>query len=533
MDINWSAYQQDVFDFVANGKGSAIVEAVAGSGKSTTILEAAARIPTSQNVLMLAFNKSAAGELKAKCAKRGLTNVEAKTFHGLGYGPVRKYIANKGLPVCEPNGQKVSDIIAMMADWGVDVDRADKQRKRFADDPCFKRLRDNGHTFPGHFVQMAGGAVAQLVSLAKQNAVGELPQFPEERQTWRNMIDHHDIVAEDDMITEDDLIDAARKVFAISFKAFEAFGMFDFDDMIYLVIRLRLRLWQYAWVFVDEAQDTNPVRRFLARAALRPYGRLIAVGDPHQAIYGFTGASNDALALVAEEFGARTLPLTVSYRCPKAVVTAAREFVSHIESAPNAAEGVVDLREDPPTPAELLVTDAVLCRKNAPLVKLAYQMISEGRPCKILGRDIGQGLVKFIDKLGGKTIEQLNERLQKWANRERKKLTDAGREHKLEQVQDKLDCVTTVIDSLPESRRTVARLRETFENMFSDESAHATTFSTVHKAKGMEWPRVFIIGREDMPSKMARQEWQMDQEINLIYVAYTRAQEALIICNKS
>jgi len=70
-------------------------------------------------------------------------------------------------------------------------------------------------------------------------------------------------------------------------------GMLDFDDQLYLPLLWKLRLFQNDFVFIDEAQDTNPVRRALAKLALRPGGRLIAVGDPRQAIYGFTGASHE------------------------------------------------------------------------------------------------------------------------------------------------------------------------------------------------------------------------------------------------
>ena len=55
------------------------------------------------------------------------------------------------------------------------------------------------------------------------------------------------------------------------------------------------------------------------------------------------------------------------------------------------------------------------------------------------------------------------------------------------------------------------------------------TLSTCHKAKGREWQRVAILEPELMPSKWARQDWQYQQEQNLIYVAYTRTQSELFI----
>ena len=55
------------------------------------------------------------------------------------------------------------------------------------------------------------------------------------------------------------------------------------------------------------------------------------------------------------------------------------------------------------------------------------------------------------------------------------------------------------------------------------------TLSTVHKAKGREWDRVYLYGRNRyMPSHYAKQAWEMQQENNLIYVAITRAKNELV-----
>src|SRR5277367_729756 len=91
-------------------------------------------------------------------------------------------------------------------------------------------------------------------------------------------------------------------------------GRLDFDDQLYLVCLWKLRLWQNNVVVVDEAQDTNRVRRAMLHLMLGAGGRLYAVGDESQSIMGFTGASVDAMAQIEREFNCRRLPLTVSYR---------------------------------------------------------------------------------------------------------------------------------------------------------------------------------------------------------------------------
>lgn len=100
MTRTWSTYQTAVFDFVSNGTGNAIVEAVAGSGKSTTIKEAFKRVKGS--AIFLAFNKAIADELK----KAG---VNARTFHSLTFTPVmqsrnqRQPEMNKLRKLCDEN----------------------------------------------------------------------------------------------------------------------------------------------------------------------------------------------------------------------------------------------------------------------------------------------------------------------------------------------------------------------------------------------------------------------------------------------
>jgi superfamily I DNA/RNA helicase len=57
-----------------------------------------------------------------------------------------------------------------------------------------------------------------------------------------------------------------------------------------------------------------------------PYGRLIAVGDPSQAIYGFRGADATAMTDMQREFNMTVLPLSVSYRCSQSVVKEAQKY---------------------------------------------------------------------------------------------------------------------------------------------------------------------------------------------------------------
>jgi DNA helicase II / ATP-dependent DNA helicase PcrA len=492
-----SAYQQRFFDWVETGRGSAVLVAVAGSGKTTSVIEAQRRIPEGKAVLLLAFNAIIAAELNERLATlrkdtgRAFAGWRASTFHSLGLGAVRKFLSN--IQLGKPDGGKMRNLLREF------LDEAD--------------------------LDAYGDFVSDLVSKAKGEGIGALtPDLP---GAWFELIRHHDLTLTVENSTEERAVEIARQALNRSEMASRR-GIIDFDDMLYLPIKWKLRLFQQDWVFVDEAQDTNPVRRALAKLALRPGGRLVAVGDPKQAIYGFTGASHDAIDLIKREFNAVELPLTVSYRCARKVVQAAQEIVPYLEAAPNAIEGTVDRGMPLPEALKHLGShDAILCRQTAPLIKCAYELIAKGVGCHVLGREIGAGLVNLVKKMRAKGLPQLEEKLIAFREREVARFTARGEEGKAEGVADRVECVFTVIGHLAEPDRSIPKLIERISTMFSDANG-VLVLSTVHKAKGREWERVAILRPDLMPSKWARQDWQMEQEKNLIYVAITRTKRHLM-----
>src|SRR5262249_47785764 len=94
----------------------------------------------------------------------------------------------------------------------------------------------------------------------------------------------------------------------------------DFDDMIWLPVVLRLSVWTYDRVFVDETQDLNAAQLELALRACRAKGRILAIGDDKQAIYRFRGADSNAVERIIRRLSAKVLPLSVTYRCAQRIV---------------------------------------------------------------------------------------------------------------------------------------------------------------------------------------------------------------------
>lgn len=472
----FSVLQENIFTFAAEGTGNALIEAVAGSGKTTTICEAVKRVLGTH--VFLAFNKSIATELQ----RRGLN---ARTFHSLCYSPVLRARGAR-----EVNANKLRQLI--------DANMGDED------------------------AMMYGSFCVRLVGLARQAGVHCLVK--DEDSVWCDLAELHDLEPESDRADFARGTELARKLLETSNESPEC----DFDDLLYFAVLDGISLPKFDNVFVDEAQDTNAIQRALLRKIMKPTSRMFAVGDPAQAIYGFRGADSNSLDLLAEEFGCQRFPLSITYRCGSAIVEFAQQWVAHIESAPNAHVGSVEKIGGKWEASRFVAADLIVCRTTKPLIKMAYGLLRAGVPANIRGRDIGEGLEKLVGKMRAKGIDALVAKLTEYTRREVEMALAKKQESKAESIQDKTDCVLFLIDALDELDRTIPALVRSIRALFEDKAA-AVILSTIHKAKGLEADRVYWLNSSQCPSKWARQEWQKKQELNLCYVAATRAKHELIL----
>lgn len=496
MTFNPSPYQQSFFDWVSNERGNAVLKAVAGSGKTTTIVHATKLMHDS--IFIGAYNKKMADEISERVA--GMPNVKASTFHSAGFGALMFAFKKQGFAL-KLDERKVSNIV----------------EKMISNEQLFHLGR-------------ARGTIAKIVSMAKNRGFGVrgLPSI-DDREAWLNMVSQFDL--DSDLPEEYDLgdiLDVCREVLV---RSNMDLNVIDYDDMVYLPLQRNLKLRQYNWVLIDEAQDTNPTRREMAARMLMPvYGRLVAVGDDHQAIFGFTGADNDALQQIIDRFNCKSLPLSVTYRCPKKVVEHARQWVSHIEAHDSAPEGEVNEIEFEELIGLVSQKDAIICRYNKYLVALAFKLIRAGIPAKIEGRAIGEGLIRLCDKWKVRSLTALFDKLEAYKTREVEKALAQKKEDKADRLIDQIETMFVLIDRAEEQKLDVVGLKDMIRQMFADEvtSKGILTLCSCHRSKGMEWDRVFLLGRKEfMPSRMAKQAWQLEQEVNLMYVSVTRAKKVL------
>lgn len=488
-----SIYQKAIYNFVSDQSGSLVVSAGAGSGKTTTIVECANRIVAGPNaglrVAFVAFNRNIAEELKRRLPPQ----VVACTLNSMGF----------------------KALCSVQRNWKLDG------RKNVI------ITREN---MTSEAQKVYGEGVRKLIGLAKAHGIlpagmGGAALTLDTEQNWADLMTKYDIEFE---AGAEPLkgIEMAREALKVSIHMAEERKIVDFDDQLYLPIIWNAPFAQYDVIFADESQDINAIQRAMLKKSLRPGGRLIAVGDRSQAIYGFRGADTESMDNIKKEFAAQELPLTISYRCAKAICAEASRHGT-IEAAESAEVGTVDDWKSANANGEGFESgSAVLCRNNAPLVGLAFALMAQGKPVKMLGRDFGEGLIRMIDKTKAKSMDQLESGLDKIESDQIPYLMAKGKEDAAGRLGDQIESLRMFISNLPKEDRSIEGLKRYITNLFNDDGG-LITLSSVHKSKGLEWDHVYILDAHLMPSRYARQDWQKQQETNIQYVALTRARKHL------
>ncbi len=462
----WSSYQKDIFTDIANGTGNTQVDALAGTGKTSTIVEGFYHVPNGKSSLMCAFNKSIQAELET----RAPNGVEVKTLHSLGYAACRKAFPKLGAP----DKNKLDGYI-----------KAEK-----GDDRETFELR---------------ASLEKAISLSK----GYLASTPKEID---EVMDRHEI----------DICNESRESFITSvIKIMDATKKdthrVDFDDMIWMPNVLGLNLNKYGMVFIDEAQDLNLAQINLALNSVSSNGRIISVGDEHQAIYGFRGADSNAINNIVSRLNSKRMPLSVTYRCAKSIVEMAKTLVPEIEYAPNAEEGKVDYCSFQQMEDNVKPGDFILSRVNAPLIKWCLILLKAGIPANVQGRDMGKNLLSLIKKSAAHSVDGFLSWLNDYESMEVERMNNAKRDSSV--ISDKVDCLRT----LCEGTRSLDDVKVNIDRLFKDgDDKSRVILSSTHKAKGLERERVFMLNDTYKPGKSV-------EETNLAYVAYTRAKQELYL----
>jgi len=490
----WSPLQIPIFEEFKNGLRNFAVEARAGTGK-TTVIQHGISLAPEQKKVYLAFNKKNVLEAKEKISDE---NCQIMSLNGLGYRFVRSNW-KMAKPDDAVEGERIYASVA-----------ATKETQKFAknDTPI--------------------ACIKQIVSFAKNTKpFGKLEDIVD-MATARNF--------RPEQRFEEKGWDVALCC-QVAIKAMEAarnrdrLNRISFDDQIWLPLVMS---WARPWfdlVVVDECQDMNYSQLLLAQRSCKPKGRIVVVGDIRQCIYSFRGADVGGMERLKRELNAATFPLTVTYRCPQTVVDLAKilvpDYVAH-ETAP--AGSVREIAEER-LAFDAIPGDAVLSRTNAPLMKGCLAMIRRNVPAYIEGRDVGATLLSIHDKMGGRDCQSYLEALDSWGAEKIGRLVgDPDSDQFKNSLQTVEDQVAT-LSALAEDAKQVSDIRNRLTTIFqdSDKAAYkAVVFSTVHKAKGLEWGRVFLL-RDTF--KSCSWDAKVTENNNIAYVAITRAKNSLVWVN--
>jgi DNA helicase-2/ATP-dependent DNA helicase PcrA len=470
--------QQEAFwAELLDGSGHVLLEARAGTGKSTSCREAMWRLLEAFGSLAIrycCFNKAIADDFRPKCP----AGVEVGTMHSFGLRALGR------------TGQI-----------------------RIEKDRTYLILDSLGLKEP----RWLRKAVATLVSLAKNHALrpGQGDLF----EQLDDLVLHYAIECYG---RDSQVVDLAVDVLDRCVASTDAI---DFDDMLWLPVLLGVQFPSQDFLFIDECQDLNPVQHALAER-MAGGGRTVIVGDPFQAVYGFRGADTDSIPNLRDQLGAKTLPLTVTFRCPKSHVALARELVPDFEAAAEAPEGELatgkldDLASAGPG-------DLVLCRANAPLVSACLDAIRNRRRAVMRGRAFGDQLAAVLRRIDAPTILELITGIQRWKARELAKYESRdGCEDLVEQVSDKADALEAIADTCDSPAEVPGVIQELFDDRA--DAATRITFSSVHRAKGSEARRVLFLDKPYCDRKPPA-AWEADQRRNLRYVALTRSLQSLTL----
>lgn len=480
--MQFSKHQIAIFDSITNTNKHICVQATAGAGKTTTILESLKLVPRFKKSIFLSFSNGIVTELKEKVPQ----GVKASTLHSLGCGYIMRTYRNvsidenkyfkRALTTFYPNSE-------------------DRNKEAFKD--CY-RIQDISN-----FLRMT--------------------LTPLNLKDGQDMCEYYGLDYNLELLQRAiDLIQDDRILKSI-----------DFTDMLYLPVTDKgINIDKYDYVFLDEAQDLNNCQKIFVESLLRVgTGRLIAVGDSYQSIYSFAGSSIDSFEKLQQRDNTLTLTLPVSYRCSRKIVEKAKEVCEIIEPSEFAKEG--EVRGG--LVSEIKEGDLVICRNTRPLVSLYFRLLEEEVKATIVGKDIEKGLLQLANRCKSYSREiflnNLNKELQNLAIELRELGVRQITEHpRYLSLLEKIQVLTLIQRKCSKPELIVEKIKQIFH-----EDKRAAKLMTLHRAKGLENERVFIIMKYNneklLPSKHAVQEWELTQERNLAFVGYTRAKNELILVN--
>ncbi len=555
-----------------------LVVAGAGSGKTRVLTRRIARrvldgSAAPAHVLALTFTRKAAGELRARVRALGLAEpVTAGTFHGIALAELRRLAAERGELAPRVLGSRTGLLERVLG-----TERAGR------------RIRAPGGGSRGGARPAPGSS---LLAGAPGSPDREVLAFVSGEIDWAKarLVGPSGYPAAAAAAGRGRLLEPERtaEIYAAYEQARRRAGWYDFDDLLSGLATAIERdpevaateRWRFRHFFVDELQDANPSQLRLLEAWLGGRRDLCAVGDPRQAVYGWNGAVVGVVADFEQRFpGGTVLRLDTNHRSTPQVVAVASAVLGHpggarrlalggddtcagstvpggitaqVASSPEAADGPVPTVSAWPSDDEEVAAVvagaararrldrgwsavAVLARTNAQLAPFEQAFAACGVPVAsgpatgfLAHPAVRAAIASSGDPSSPRCFVALLDDLEMDLRAGGLQAEDGGAEAA---VADFLDVAREYLrdDPRPSVSGFSSWVRAQLRTDAASSRRDAVTLSTFHRAKGLEWPVVFVTGLEDgfVPMAQAKTPEALEEERRLLYVALSRAREEL------
>lgn len=533
-------HQQAIFEAAKTQSGRYVVLAGPGSGKTFTSIKASFHFTGS--AIYFSYNKKIKIDTNDKLVAID-SPMTASTSHSFGLGCLQAYTNGKcDVDNAEKKYPKLVDLY-MIACWQIYLAEIKEEIREQDADPLVMRLEAKRWT--EILIHYAMVSLAPLTDVGLRSVVEEFDLT--EIKSWS--------------LVWDFVVNAVITVIEEGKKQFLGpEHTVVYDDMIYYPNIIPMSIRQFDHIIVDEAQDTSRASLELILKACHEKTQIFFVGDKKQSIYAFAGAAFDSIDQIIERLGSETLPLRICYRCGSRIIDLANQLGGELIPA-GQHEGNVEVI-GPDYVERLQAGDAVLGRTTAKLIEGCLKTLQVGKKAKVLGRDLGASIaavVTILEAMRKDNAPQLQPDLSnllavlsEYQDNALKSLMDAREnpEMAMAEVKDRVATVRAFFEAYiskcrDESLRVPDDPQCTFDKTARDfklyikglfigteENAKSfILFMTAHRAKGGEWDNVFIIGTDEFPHSKAKSDRQKEQEVNLMYVAVTRAINNLYFVN--
>ncbi len=504
------------------------VLAAAGSGKTTVLARRVARrildgTARPEHTLVVTFTRKASRELRERLGRLEVPRgVSAGTFHALAFAQLRRHWADRALRppvVIDDPARLVRTVVGA---------RHSSKPAHIVGVVAELHWAQASMLRPEDYAAAALAAGRDTPSLSHED-VGEVFAAYVDEKRRRNVLDLDDLVTGcATLLEEDDVAAAAQR-------------------------------WRIRHVFVDEFQDVNPAQWRLLKAWLGEGVDLFVVGDPRQAIYGWNGADPTLLDRLPELMpGTTVLHLDDNHRSTPQVVEAARAVLGADPgqaSRPDGPSPVVEGFDDDDLEAAAVTRWlrrahrpgrpwshlAVLARTNARLDPIARALERAGIPHRV-----GGGAKEAAD--ARRALAELRR-----APKTRHLRSALAELVMTRQARQQEEAPASEYGATPASEgglpRALTQLADEHALEFPDATVgefldwvvvggdgameldppDGVELSTFHRAKGLEWPAVAVVGLEDgmVPIAYATTPPAVAEERRLLYVALTRAEDEL------